>query len=78
MGLSDITMVQDPIPALYLSASGKSNDKLDKTSWTYTHPHTGITYTTDFQNFNWINDRTTGNGWFLDEENKEPILRLLG
>lgn len=52
----------DPALQLYLSAKGKSNDNMNKNSWTWNN------ITSDFSNFNW-----NTNGWLTDDNGQTSL-----
>lgn len=67
----DIPSIDETIPELYLTATGKKNTQSNKDVWEWTNPHTKAVYSSKFENFLWGNE----NGW-IEDPNGEPALKL--
>ena len=67
----DIPFIDESIPELYLTATGKKNTQSNKDVWEWINPHTKAVYSAKFENFLWGNE----NGWIEDSDG-EPALKL--
>lgn len=67
----DIPSIDESIPELYLTPTGKKNTQSNKDTWEWTNPHTKEVYSAEFTNFLWGNE----NGWIEDPDG-EPALKL--